>query len=315
MGYLKKYGFIVVLVTLGSFLVIIQFRQISDFIVLHHTVIFSVAVVTLLVAVIAQFKQNEILRENERLYCELQLKQARIDSDLTMAREIQQGILNEKIPEVAGYRLTAFCAPAQKIGGDFYGFKKIDSSLHFYLGDVSGHGISSALLMSLTNGLIHEIMKAESSPGAILSNLNLTLCRCLNNNINYITMVYGKINLKTNVLTYTSAGHHPMLLFRGPGEPLALTTNKPMLGVFTKNNYSEKSCRLKSGDKLVLYTDAVLESKNIAGEPLGERFLISAVSRHLELKGTALKNAVYDAIYKAAPEIHDDLSLLIVEKT
>jgi sigma-B regulation protein RsbU (phosphoserine phosphatase) len=315
MARLLRMALLIIVLTVVLLPIVSHSGQIALFIIQYHIQILVCAIAILSVALIAQYKQTQVLRENDRLYCELKIKQLYIDRDLTMARTIQQGILNEKIPKISGYEITAFCAPAQKIGGDFYGVRKFGRYVHFYLGDVSGHGISSALLMSLTDGLIHEIAKHETSPAKILTEINQTLCRCLKDTINFITLFYGVLDTRTHTLQYASAGHHPGLLFSsGIRQPRRLSTPKPMLGIFAGNAYAEKKHTLREADRLVLYTDAVIESKDVHGRELGETYFIEAIKKLQAVHGQKLMEQLHVEIKDKAETIQDDLSFMIIER-
>lgn len=310
----KKYLQYILGATVLAFLVITRSQQITNIIIEYHTVILSVSVFILFVALIVQRKQTSILLENERLYNELQLKQQYIDRDMAMARNIQQGILSEKIPDIRGFKITAACVPAKEIGGDFYGVRRIGSELHFFVGDVSGHGISSALVMSLTNGLIYEVMKQEISPEKIISGVNKSLSTYLNNNINFVTMFYGSINLKTKVLTYVSAGHPPALLQRKAlEEPIKLQSGGTILGMFRDNTYVNRTIELRLHDKLFIYTDGFVESRDIFNKELGEGFLVKAILDNIQQSSGKLKDSIYKKLNQTAKTITDDLSLMIIE--
>lgn len=242
----KRSIFLTIILTFLVLAIANRSQEMFLFIITYHTTILFTAVAVLVVAVGLQKKQNDILKDNDRLYRELQKKQALINRDLEMARALQQGILKEKIPVSKKFEIAAECLPAEKIGGDFYNVKVLDNELHFFVGDVSGHGISSALIMSLTHGLIKEIAANENSPAKILHKTNYLLCNYLENNINYVTLFYGKIELATNKLTFCNAGHPPAMLYQSAKNKfLKLTHTSSIIGTFADSTFKNQSLSLK----------------------------------------------------------------------
>ena len=299
---------VLVLTLLGSGL-ILAFQPIADFIVMYQTTILLSAVAVLALGVLVEHKQNSILRENRRLYRELKIKQEHMDRDMTMARNIQQGILHENIPRISGARITAECLPAREIGGDFYGIQEKDGDVYFFMGDVSGHGISSALVMSLTDGLVNQVIKQEKNIAAVMQIVNTTLCMYLHNNINFVTLYLARYRPKTRELTYVSAGHHPALLVRDDVVK-PLVTRGTMLGIFANNTYTAQTIRLKPGDVTYVYTDGIIESRDALGAELTEEGFAEICRQVTGTGKTLLDNCLKPL---AARKVTDDVSLLILE--
>lgn len=307
-----KYLLAIISFTILAFLLITRSAQITDLITEYHTSILIAAIIVLLVAVVIQKKQTDILRENERLFRALQEKQAYIDRDMAMARKIQQAILDEPLPEHKNFAVAARCLPAEKIGGDFYNIRIMGDELHFFIGDVSGHGISSALVMALAHGIMNEIITYLNSPAQILTMTNKVLHHYLKDSINFVTLFYGKINLKTKELTCCGAGHPPVLHFRKDGKLTPLPARGAILGMFTRNSYKNIVKKLQPGDKLILYTDGFLECE--AGNcQLGEKKFQQIVSEYLTLPPAKLKDKLYERITAESTKIKDDLSCIVIE--
>lgn len=306
---LAKNLLLVLVLTLIGSVFILAFQPISDFITIHQTTILLTAVVVLALGILIEHKQNSILRENRRLYRELKIKQDHLERDMTMARNIQQGILHEKIPRLPGARITAECLPAREIGGDFYGIQEKDGELYFFMGDVSGHGISSALVMSLTDGLVNQVIKQEDNIAVVMQIVNATLCKYLHNNINFVTLYLARYRPKTRELTYVSGGHHPALLVRhGSVKPLA--TKGTMLGIFANNTYAAQTIRLQKADRVFVYTDGIIESRDAVGAELTEEGFAEICKNVTGSGKTLLENCLKPL---AARKVTDDVSLLILE--
>ena len=288
-------------------------RPISDFVYYNHSIILAVSVVILMVMLAVQYKHTAILRENERLYEELKRKQAHIDRDMSMARSVQQGLLQKKLPVLHGCKIAAGCRPAAKIGGDFYGVKTKNNKIHFFLGDVAGHGISSALVMALTEGLLRELLNTLDDPAQIIENLNVRLAEYLQDTISFVTLFYVCYEPRIRKLTYISAGQHPALLFRGGKLQDKIQTGGSLLGMFTGCKFTARSLKLQKGDKLICYTDGFTEARNAAGEELGEEFIIDGVQKFIAKPVEKIKTELYALIEQEAQAINDDLSLLCFE--
>ncbi len=306
--------FLIIILTVLVLAVATRSQQLVLFIITYHTGILFSAVGVLIVALGLQKKQNDILKENDRLYRELQKKQALINRDLEMARALQQGILKEKLPVTKKFEIAAECRPAEKIGGDFYSIKLLENELHFFVGDVSGHGISSALIMSLTHGLINEIAANETSPAKILHKTNYLLCNYLENNINYVTLFYGKIDLATNKLTYCNAGHPPALLYqKNKNKFLKLANTSSILGTFNDSKFKSHTLLLNKNDKLIIYTDGFIELKDHGHQLIKENLFYKTIEKNIELSPEKLKQLVYGEISQQADTHNDDLSLVAIK--
>lgn len=307
-----KYILLTFALTVSALFLILRSQNITNFIFKYHTSILIAAIIVLGVALVIQKKQTDILRENERLLRELQEKQAYIERDMSMARRIQQAILAEPLPKAKGFALAAQCLSAEKIGGDFYGIRTIDNELHFFIGDVSGHGISSALVMSLAHGIMNELLTYLNSPAQILTMTNKVLHHYLKDSINFVTLFYGKINPVTKELTCCGAGHPPALLFKKKHKLVEINARGAILGMFTRNTYKNYTKKLETGDKLILYTDGFLECKTKTGQ-FGEHGFQELLKKLIGLPPQKLKDKLYQEISTKAVEIKDDLSCIIIE--
>ncbi|MBU0580940.1 MAG: SpoIIE family protein phosphatase, partial [Candidatus Margulisbacteria bacterium] len=229
----------------------------------HNTQIIIIASFVLFLAIIFQYKQTGIALENATLYKVLQEKQALLDRDLQMARSVQQGLIPSQIPNPPGFSLAARCLPAANIGGDFYEFIEKSDTLNIILGDVSGHGVSSALVMALTNGIMNEISQKSSSPANTLNEANHYIQHYLANNINFVTIFYAALNINNKKMTYSKGGHLPALLFKkDTASPQMLDSEGTVLGVFGDTNFLETEVQLSTGDVVIFYTDGLIEIQN-----------------------------------------------------
>lgn len=217
---------------------------------------------------------------------------ADLQKELEIAKRVQQGLLDINLTDLTSLTVAKRCVPANNIGGDFYTFiiKESDSFMqkpsrvgviefvdrsHQYvgigIGDVAGHGVSSALVMALSSGLLTQIGSQIKSPGDVLTRTNQSLSKYIENSqVRYITLFYGVFNTETKLFRYARGGHPPIFIQKASGDCIELLSEGLFLGMFSDETYEEKSIQLATGDRIIFYTDGILESKNPSGEEYGE---------------------------------------------
>ncbi|MFC1669171.1 PP2C family protein-serine/threonine phosphatase [Spirochaetota bacterium] len=219
---------------------------------------------------------NEILRNNEleayledAIETEIHLKQVSkaVDQDLKIAQSIQQSILLSELPEVPEVKIELRYNPLQAVGGDFFSFTPLkEGGLGFFIGDVSSHGITAALFLSLIKYATDRICrKYAHHPRDYIKNLNHEL---LNNMpMSFLTAIYGLFMTKENgkgvILKFTSAGHPQSIWYRkNTGDVKLLNTKGTLLGMFNDAEYEDLELELQKGDRIYLFTDGIPETFN-----------------------------------------------------
>jgi hypothetical protein len=186
-----------------------------------------------------------------------------LEQEFTSAREIQQLLIPEELPEVKGYLLTSAYVPAQEVGGDFFQIIPLKTGATLILlGDVSGKGLKAAMAVSLIVGAARTLAEATTWPAEIMAGLNRRLFGRLQGG--FTTCVALRIDPVGNC-AIASAGHLSPFI---NGEELQLPGACP-LGLLRDTEYEETSFRLNVNDYLVLYTDGLLEARNRSGELYG----------------------------------------------
>lgn len=243
----------------------------------------------------------------------------KIESELKIARDIQQGIVPKVFPPFADHPeidLHAVLDSAREVGGDLYDFFFIDDvHLCFAVGDVSGKGIPASLLMAITRTLLRARTAPDMKPCQITSSINIELCR-ENDNAMFVTFFIGIVNLKTGQLDYCNAGHNrPWVLdSNGAISQLPQTHGTP-LGLFDDMEYGCSSVVLGKGSSVVLYTDGVTEAMNEQGELFGDEQLIEALRACNGAPPKQIISEVYGQTKKfvgIAPQ-SDDITLLVFQ--
>ena len=235
------------------------------------------------------------------------------EQELDKAREIQEGLLPKKIPQVRGLEIAGAWQPARVVGGDYFDVLKFsERKIGICIGDVAGKGISAALLMANLQASFRAFASETVSPATLLGKLN----DVISSNIaadRVVTLCCCAIDNTENNLTYASAGHCPPILLHKSGEAELLQEGGPPLGIFPGRNYEDVAIQLNPGDRLVLYTDGLTEAMNSHEQEFGERRLVELGRRNIDLSASELVAAVQNEVVGFCNgSFHDDLTLVVV---
>ena len=239
---------------------------------------------------------------------------ASANRELELAREVQERMFPQRVPQIPGATIAGRCVSAQAVGGDYYDmFLTIDDDVCFALGDVSGKGISSALLMATLRASLRTlILDNDLSPTQLVFKLNRLIHEASAQN-RFATFAVFFYTPQTHSLTYVNAGHNPPLLLRGE-EVKRLECGGPVLGLFPDCTYEQETLQIEPGDLLLLYSDGVTESIDPIGNEWFEEGLLGAVQNRR--KGA---DAIVEDVFKALQAFAngtpqpDDITLLVFE--
>jgi len=216
--------------------------------------------------------------ENAQLH-EAALRERAIAHELAIAHEVQQGFLPETRPKLPGYDFFDFYEPAQQLGGDYFDYVRLrDGRLAVVLADVSGKGISAALLMARLSAEVRYSLASHASAADAVGHLNNVFCENRWED-RFITMILGVLDPTAHRVTFVNAGHLPPLLHGGGATCEAVTyaqTRLP-LGVDRDVKHVETTVTLRPGDSVTLYSDGITEAMNARGELYGRARLWARV--------------------------------------
>ena len=191
----------------------------------------------------------------------------RIESELSVAREIQMGMLKlvfPPFPDIPEFDIYAVIKPARAVGGDLYDFFLMDDDhLCFTIGDVSGKGVPASLMMAVTQTLIETRGAEGLDPGKILEQVNRHVSKD-NPSCMFVTLFMGVLNIRTGKLIYCSGGHNPPVLITGNNGKISLLnlTDGIPLGLEENFSFGHRTVEMEKRDTLFLYTDGVTEAMN-----------------------------------------------------
>ena len=242
-------------------------------------------------------------------------RRERIDREIEIAREVQERLFPQQLPTLPGHSIHGACRPAQGVGGDYYDVLSLhDGSLGLAIGDVSGKGISAALLMaSLRASLRGMTMDGPADLALLMSRVNRLVYESSATN-RYATFFFAIYEPLQRLLRYVNAGHNPPYVLRN-NEVHPLDGGGPVIGLLPDALYEECRLLLEPGDLLLAYTDGISEALNLQDQEWGEERMVAAARARLpENAGTILRHIVNEADrFAATAPQHDDMTLLLMK--
>jgi len=275
------------------------------------------------------------------------MERMRLDQELQIAAEVQRRLFPQFHPKLRSMDYVGYCQPARTVSGDFYDFLPLGSEkLGLLVADVSGKGISAALLMASLHACIrtHAAVFGEEC-GAVIATLNSLFYQATDPD-RFATVFYAVYDDVSRRLTYVNAGHFPPLLLRSRnGRPAAVTAahaeagsgqaavaravaaeesdalfeclplefGTPLVGVFDTLPALQQTVELAPGDWLLIFTDGVLEATNVRGEEFGQERLVELVTRHPDCTAVEMREAILGELSRHAggsPQ-SDDITLIV----
>lgn len=259
--------------------------------------------------------QSAHVIENARLYQEEQ-SLLWLREEMRLAYEIQLNLLPKSQPQISGYQIAGKSIPAKDVGGDYFDFIRIDNNNQaFCLGDISGKGISAAILMANLQATLR---------GQTLMNRSCKECVSFANEILYhntasdkfATLFYGILNSSKNEITYCNAGHNNPLLISRAGKISSLNTGGMIVGFIPSAPYDEAVIKLNEGDLLVLFSDGVTEAMNENSSEFGEERLKALLLKNKNEHAGKIIEIILKEVYEFVgnkPQM-DDITIVILKR-
>lgn len=269
-------------------------------------------------------------------------EQEKMKREIEIAKQVQAQLFPQTVPEMRTLDYVGICQAARGVGGDYYDFIALGSDrVGIALGDISGKGISAALLMASLQALLRSNASLHGdNVAALIGDINRLMHRSTASG-KYATFFYGLYDDANLCLTYVNAGHLPPLLFRphshrsnevpvpppsgdsGSYRPLhsancrilRLKTGGTVLGIFPEVQYRQECVRMLPGDVLLIYSDGVSEAMNSQEEEYGEQRLSDLVAENLHRDAADLRDLVLSRLSDHVGQVpqHDDLTLVVIK--
>lgn len=251
--------------------------------------------------------------ENARLLEEERAKQ-RLEEELNIARTIQTGLLPSELPAEGWFRAAGSSIPSRQVGGDYFDVRRINPDLYACLiADVSGKGVSAALLAALLQGAFAFASEGSLRMDEVMSRVNRFLIERARGE-KYATVVYCTVDRKGE-LRWSNAGHPKPILLRASGEAQLLDSTGMPLGMLDFAEYEMKTMQLQPGDKVLLFSDGVTEAANAKGEFFEKKVLQEFLSAQAGAGYAELHRKLIDAVedFSEDSEQRDDITTLVFE--
>ena len=253
------------------------------------------------------------------------VQKERLEREIEIARNVQERLFPDAAPRTKHMEIAGACLPARMVSGDYYDFLPLgDNDLGLAVGDISGKGISAALLMASLQAALHSTVMhlhdvadaaGERNVAGIVERLNRQIYNYTGTN-RFATFFYAHYDGNLRTMVYCNAGHNPPLHFHG-NECRRLSAGGTVVGIFPGAVYEQETLRLADGDMIVAYTDGLTECTDINGEEFGEERLIQMVRDNREMPVEDMKKVILENIlaWKSTEEQDDDITLIIARLT
>jgi phosphoserine phosphatase RsbU/P len=265
--------------------------------------------------------QTGLALENARLTAAIAdevAQRERLNRELEIAREVQERLFPQNLPPIHGLDYCGYCRPALGVGGDYYDFLQLPGGkLGIAVGDVSGKGISAALMMaSLQASLRGQTFDGPDDLVRLMSRVNRLVYEASAAN-RYATFFYAQYDPTARQLSYVNAGHNAPMIFRPKSEGwqvLRLDQGGPVVGLLPQYGCQQAALALVPGDVMLAYTDGVSEAMNPADEEWGEERMIEAAHRYAGVEAKEMISRLIAAAdaFAAGAKQHDDMTLSVL---
>lgn len=249
--------------------------------------------------------------ENKRLF-KMQIEQEKLNKEMELAKEFQQRLIPEKIPESSKYEVQTYYKPHSNIGGDYIDFMKFsEDRFAVVIADISGKGVAAALLMSNFQAMLHSLIFQYRDLETFVFALNQAVYRITKSD-KFITFFVAEIDTKRKELTYINAGHYPPILYNN-GEMLELKTGSTVIGAFEKLPFiNEEKIKLAENALLFCFTDGLVDIQNNNGAYFDEHKLKDFIKDNRNVPLQDFNNNLMEQVekFKGERKYVDDIALL-----
>ena len=234
-----------------------------------------------------------------------------IQNELDVARRIQRSILPGEFPNSTHFRVAARYVPMTSVAGDLYDYIIAeDHQVGLLIADVSGHGVPAALIASMVKLAAASQRPVAAEPSHFLSGMNSALLG--NTQQQFVTAAYVHMNSESGELRYSAAAHPPLLLVRN-GRVTKIEHNGLMLAMFDHAAYSTAVHRLEAGDRIVMYTDGILDAANASGDFFGYDALCDLLTKAGKLSPEMAADSIIASVRRWSAKQDDDLTVLVCD--
>jgi len=250
------------------------------------------------------------------LFKEFLVKQ-RMEDDLTSAGGLQESMMPGECPEIEGYQIAAKSTQAREVGGDFFDFIEVgENRLGLVIGDVTGKSVSGALVMSASRSVFRMLSEQDLSVGNIMIQANKRLKKDIRSGM-FVALLFASLDIEKKILTLCSAGQtQPIHYAAQTGETSLVETEGDSfpLGILDDADYRETHIQFAPGDKIIFYTDGIVEAMNAKEEMFGFERLMAIMQHAGDMDAASLLNEIINRVNTFAGNAaqHDDLTIIVL---
>lgn len=265
---------------------------------------------------------NEITEKFRKSQVNL-AEQERLQKEMQVAQEIQQTLLPDSFPDIEGYELASYYEAAKEVGGDYFDFVQVDKdTLGIVVADVSGKGVPGSLVMTMIRTALRTEARGNKNAADVLARVNEFVMNDMKRGM-FVTVFYIILDSKNRTINYASAGHNPMILYRGSsqksyylnprGFPIGISL--PDKALF-RNSIESDSLRLKQDDVLLVFTDGITEAMNSDRDQYGDERFLEAIRRHGHCSAEPLVEKLHDEldVFTQGSPQNDDITLVAIRE-
>lgn len=250
-------------------------------------------------------------------------EQERLQKEMQVAQEIQHTLLPESFPDIEGYELASYYEAAKEVGGDYFDFFKVDrDTLGIAVADVSGKGVPGSLVMTMIRTALRTEARGNKNAADVLAKVNDFVINDMKRGM-FVTVFYIILDSKRRIINYASAGHNPMILYRGQSEKsyylnprgFPIGINLPDRALFRKSIESD-SLQLRPDDVLIIYTDGITEAMDKYRNRFGDERFLSVIRRIGNLQAKPLVGRIKEEIqrFTGGHPQSDDITLVAIRE-
>ncbi|ACL02913.1 protein serine/threonine phosphatase [Desulfatibacillum aliphaticivorans] len=237
---------------------------------------------------------------------------------LELAREVQQNLLPKRPPKVNGLDIAARSVSAQQVGGDYFDFLKANEEqrLTVAVGDITGHGVGAALLMTTARALVRRRSRRDGDLAQIVSDINKQLAPDVADSGKFMTLFLAEVDISKMVVRYANAGHDPAMVYDPTNKVFeTLEGGGLILGPFESSVYEQYETGISPGHIITLGTDGIWETSNFEGKYYGKKNLQKVVADNAHLPAEQIVDKVLESLnaFRSPKVQEDDLTLVIIK--
>jgi len=261
------------------------------------------------------------VRAREQAMAALDKEHQKVRHSLSLAMEVQQNLLPKTNPNIDGLDIAGKSIYCDETGGDYFDFLEVgnpeEGKIGVVVGDVSDHGIPSALLMATARALIRQRCSAFGRIDGVVSDVNQQLAADVKDSGRFMTLFYAEIERPNKVIRWVNAGHEPAMIYDPATDTFSDLNggNNMALGVFEDTEFKEAHREIAAGQIIVMATDGIWEARNPKGEMFSKDRIYRIIRQHASASANEIQNSILDSLrhFQKEATLEDDLTLVVIK--